>query len=472
MSIAERLAWNFRNLPPGTREAAIEAELGSLSETDLAALNSWECEARPAQWVEPEDDAPLVALIGGRGSGKTLGGSEAVCKRIQTGQLRRGALVSRTPGDVRRVMIEGDSGLIAVGKRRGIEFKHYPSLAQVVVPGTDITLSTFSAQEPDALRGPEFDTLWGDEFAAWPNKRDAVGVTAFDNATVTLRSGPHPLGIFTSTPKAVPSVRAVMQDTTGIWRVSRMTTWSNLAHLAPSYLATLIRLYGGTRLAAQEFEGLYVEDAEGSLWKTPQLEASRVHLEHGETWDQAADLPEMPWRWVGVDPSVSATGSGDECGIVAVGVGVDLRLYVLADWSGHMSPAAWADKAIALHREIGGLGIVAEVNNGGALVTQTIKNVDPTVPVEPVRAAHGKRARAEPVAMLWDDLDGETAPRASIVGSLPGLELQMTTWDARSTTSPDRIDALTWAATKALDVMNQSHDVSVSASGTRRTLPG
>jgi phage terminase large subunit-like protein len=441
--------------------------MAELEPRDAAFLLSWEGRRRPSQTIDPTGDTLLVAFLGGRGAGKTLAVSEAICDRIEADMLHHGAFVSRTPGDVRRVMIEGEeSGFMACAERRGIKADHQPSLAQIkIIDGGTITL--YSAQEPDSLRGPQHDTLAGDEFGAWPQKRDAMGNTAFTNAMAGLRLGEHPLGIFATTPKAIPEVRDILTDTTGLWRAVRMTTWGNAANLAPGFIQTLHLMYGGTRLAAQEFDGIFLEDSEGALWTTAAIEASRLHLEIGRDWRSVLD-DRLVRRFVAIDPSVARDGGGDECGIVGGGVGLDRRFYIVGDWSGHMSPHDWAARAVLACRDIGAEMIVAEGNQGGALVADAIHNVDPTIRVEIVHARNAKRARAEPVAMLWQAEVGEE-PIASIVGSLPELEAEMTSWDgASSTESPNRIDAAVWLGTKCLPLLYEPAATWSSTSSVRR----
>ena len=495
-SMAEKIVGPLSKLEPTDREAMLAEVVAGLSEDDLRFLLSWDGQARPSQRIDPEFHALLEAIIGGRGSGKTRTGAEGVCDRIEAGKLQVGAFISRTPGDVRRTMIEGpSSGFIACAERRGIRAKHRPAKAEIEIQshgGGQILL--YSAHQPEALRGPEHDTIWGDEFAAWPRKVDEMGGTAFSNALLGLRLGDDPLGIFTTTPRATPQMREVMTDQTGLWNVRRMATLANAANLAPGFVPSLIRLYGGTRLFAQEVEGLYVEDVEGALWSTARIEASRIQLA-----DHLADPAELgrmspaellhfriavaellsgglPWRWVAVDPSFAKDGGGDECGIVVGGVGLDHRLYVLGDYSGNMSPEAWAERVSWCFEEAGCASAVVESNGGGILAAQTLELANPRMPIEWVNARQGKRARAEPVSFLWREPNEElwvpphTLGQASIVGSLPELEAEATGWDSRSNESPNRIDALSWLGWQAFQVIYQG-EASWSADSSGWQLP-
>lgn len=481
-SLAERIIAPLAELGAEDRAAELAEILGQLTDDEARYLLSWEGQRRPSQTVDPEDDATFVGLIGGRGSGKTRGGAEGVLDRHEAKLMEHGALISRTPGDVRRVMIEGaDSGLVKCGERRGIKVHHQPSLMRVVLSGAGHTssMTTYSAHEPDALRGPEHDTLWADEFAAWPDKRDSMGNTAFSNAVAGLRAGKRPLGIFTTTPKAVPAVREIMADTTGLWRTARMSTWSNAANLAPGFITTLRKLYAGTRLEAQEFDGLFLEDAEGALWATIDIEETRVardaavllghnpaeELQHALRLAEEAAGGFLPWRWVAVDPSASEKGEGDECGIICGGVGVDHQLYVFADLSGKWTPRQWAELT-SWACTVLACPAVVEGNLAQGLVAETLRAADQQLEIQWVRARDAKRARAEPVSVLWQG----NHRLAHIVGRLPALESELTGWDARSKLSPNRLDAMVWLGHKALQIMFAG-DLGTGAAGTGIILP-
>lgn len=443
-------------------EALLVGQLDQLGD-DLDTILSWPMMRRPDQQT-PAGAWSYWLLSGGRGSGKTKTGAEWICDRIEADRCRAGIFVGRVPAEVRSVMIEGESGFMACAEARGLRPRYYPSRRLIEIPG-GAKIETRSAQVPDEARGGNHDTAWGDEFAAWPRRRDPMGNTAFSNLTAALRAGPDPRMILTTTPKAIPEIKEAIEDDRdggGLWVVRRMPTWANRAHLPRSFIRALLKRHGGTRLAAQEFEGLYVEDVEGALWSTAGLEFSRVLLD--ATIETATtthvDLAlrrleqlgvALTFPYVAVDPSAADEGQYDECGISLGGVGSDRRFYVVGDYSGHLSPRGWADRAIGAYHQLGALAIIAEGNKpGGALVKGIIHGIDPTIPVEIVHARQGKRARAEPVAVLWDG-DDRNPPKASVVGYLPELEAELTGWDARQSKSPNRLDALAWLGTKALE---------------------
>lgn len=429
--------------------------LADMTEAELVELAGWGGQARPEQ-LEPSGGWSYWALIGGRGSGKTKAACEWVVDRImgvdsQSRQripfrAERIGFVGRTAGDVRRVMIEGQSGIIKVAEARGIEVVHNPSRSLLTLTCPDghvAEIYTYSADEPESLRGPEHDTLWADEFAAWPRKVDAVGNTALTNAQAGLRLSDHPRACFSSTPRPTPDVKAILKDKTGDWVSTRMTTWENAANLPAQFISTLQRQHGGTKLASQEFEGLLVEEVEGALWTHEVLEQHRVKL-----WEAGVTMPLLVHRAVAVDPSISFKGQGDECGIICGGVGADRRLYATHDYSIDADPDGWAQQVVAAYYQTNATVVVAEGNQGGAMVVSMVKNVDKTIPVELVFASDGKRARAEPIAQLW------VQGRASMVGSLAGLEDQLTGWSKYDDDSPDRLDALAWLGHWALERMD------------------
>lgn len=155
---------------------------------------------------------------------------------------------------------------------------------------------------------------------------------------------------------------------------------------------------------------------------------------------------------IGVDPAVTSGEDSDDTGIIVVARGpcqpstckLDRTIctghgYVLADLTCHVAPREWARRAVAAYYEWGATRIVAEVNNGGDMVGETIHAVDPGVAYRQVRASRGKQMRAEPASALFDQ------GRCHMLGIFTELEEQMTTWTLDAKWSPDRLDALVWA---------------------------
>lgn len=351
--------------------------------------------------------------------------SETLRAWATSGRYQRIALVARTAADVRDVLVEGQSGILAVSpddERPTWE----PSRRRLTWPKTGAIATTYSAEEPDQLRGPQHDAALLDEVAAWSRPE------TYDQVVMGLRLGVDPRIVIATTPRPTPLVRSLLAAPGTV--VTRGATRDNAANLAPGVVADLERRYAGTRLGRQELDGEILDDSAGALWRWQWIDAARV-----------ARAPDLRRVVVAIDPAASSHDDSDETGIVVAGVGHDGRAYVLADASGRYRPEEWARTALALYREHKADAIVAEANNGGEMVAATLRVHDRGANVRTVHATRGKATRAEPVAALYEQ------GRASHVGALARLEDQLTTWDpATSRASPDRLDALVWALTELL----------------------
>ena len=396
------------------------------SDDALATLLDWSHWARPAQ-MPPAGDWRIWLLLAGRGFGKTRCGAEFIRGQIECGAVMRVALVAPTAADARDVMVEGESGLLRIAPPQ-CRPVFEPTKRRLTWPNGAIA-TMFSADEPERLRGPQFDAAWCDELAAWRYPE------AWDMLMMGLRLGDRPRVVVTTTPKPARLLRDVMAQKDCV--VTRGSTRDNSANLAPGFLAAVLRQYEGTRLGRQELDAEILDDMPGALWTRTAIEASRV-----------AVVPPLRRVVVAIDPAVSVGENSDETGIVVVGLGGDQQAYVLDDLSGRFHPQEWASRAVAAYHAHRADRIVAEVNNGGAMVQATLRTVDPTIAYKPVHAARGKIARAEPVAALYEQ--GRVHHR----GAFPALEDQMCifTGDPAARTapreksgSPDRVDALVWA---------------------------
>lgn len=423
------------------------ATLAEASDEDLAALlTDWLSWAR-AEQIPPSGVWVVWLILAGRGWGKTRTGAEWIRSRVESG-TKRIALVGRTAADTRDVMLEGESGLLSIfpAHQRPV---YEPSKRRVTFH-TGAIATLYSADEPNLLRGPQHDTAWCDELAAW-NYPDA-----WDQLILGLRLG-DPRAVVTTTPRPTPLIRELAARATT--RVTRGSTYDNKRNLAAAFLREVTAKYEGTRLGRQELHAELLDDTPGALWTRAMLDAALQR-----------DVPKQFRRIVvALDPSVAKDGGGDEAGIVAVGVDLERRLWVLEDDSGQYSPETWAKRACALAAKWGADCIVAEANNGGHLVEMTVraawadpKQLPPRIKL--VHAAQGKRARAEPVAALYEQSKVRHAP------GLAKLEDEMCTWSATtSTASPNRIDALTWGATElglgaalaSLDTASPQHRASL-----------
>ena len=401
-------------------------------------LWDWHSWARPEQ-QSPEGDWNIWIYLAGRGAGKTRAAAEWVreeAKYTNTGQ-RRFALVARTAADVRDVIVEGESGIMNVTPPSERPL-YEPSKRRLTWPNGN-TATCFTADEPDSLRGPQFSHAWGDEVAAWRQTPDAAGMTAFDNLRVGTRLGTNPKIMITTTPKRVPLLYSLLEEEKKGKKVvvTRGSTMDNSGNLSSAYLDTILGVYEGTRLAKQELYGEMLDSIEGALWTIEMIGKGRQNLLPAHT----------PLRVIGVDPSV-AENPRDSCGIVVCASTGERDLYkrhawVLEDATIHGSPEVWANKVVEMARRWGA-PVVAEVNQGGALVTNAINAFDPNVKVFEVHSKHGKQLRAEPVVLAYEQ------ERVHHIGYIAELEDQMTAWIPGEGKSPDRVDALVHALTALL----------------------
>jgi phage terminase large subunit-like protein len=387
----------------------------------------------------PGDDWAIWLYLAGRGAGKTRSAAEWIrdkAKDSSRGQLRF-ALVARTAADVRDVIVEGESGIIAVTPPNERPL-YEPSKRRLTWPNGN-TATCFTADEPDSLRGPQFHYAWADEVAAWRQSPDAAGMTSWDNLRVGTRLGAAPQIIATTTPKRVPLLYSLIAeaDKTGRVVISKGSTMDNAGNLSDAYLEAITGVYEGTRLAAQELYGEMLSDVEGALWTIELIERSREH-----------QFPMgSPLRVIGVDPSV-AENPRDECGIVVCASTGERDLYkrqawVLEDATIHGSPERWANTVVQMARRWSA-PVVAEVNQGGALVRNAINTIDPSIKVFEVHSKVGKALRAEPITLAYEQ------NRVHHVNYLADLESQMCAWIPGEGKSPDRVDALVHALTALL----------------------
>lgn len=385
---------------------------------------TWEAWARPEQ-ISPPGNWPVWLVKAGRGWGKTRVGAEWVRSQARPGA--RIALLGATAADVRDVMIEGESGILACCPPH--ERPHYePSKRQLTWPNGAIA-KTYSAEEPDRLRGPQHTRAWADEVATYASS------DPWDMLMMGLRLGSNPRAVVTTTPKQVPIMKTI-EATPGIV-ITRGKTRDNAENLAPSFLSGLMTRYEGTRLGRQELEGEDLVDNPDALWQRDMIDSSR-----------RIAAPSLRRVVVAIDPAATSTASSDETGIVVAGLGIDGRGYVEADRSGRFKPDEWARRAVSAYHEFGADRIVAEGNQGGEMVTHVIRTVWPDAPIKIVHASRGKIARAEPVAALYEQ------GRVSHVGALPQLEDQLCNWTPGQS-SPDRMDALVWALTELMIVRGE-----------------
>ena len=393
-----------------------------------------ELSERWPQWAHegqlpPDEPWRIWMLMAGRGFGKTRAGAEWVSARARADPSLRIALVGGTNEEVKKVMIEGESGLMAVA-RTGERFR-FASTAGILHFHSGATAFVYSSENPEKLRGPQHHIAWCDELAKWA-RPDAT----WDNLMLGLRLGESQEVLVTTTPRPIPLVRRILAAEAVT--VSHGGTADN-PHLSSEFLEAVQGAYGGTRLGRQELEGELIDDVEGALWTRAMIEKAR-----------ARPPEELRRVVIGVDPPAAAGDQADACGIVAVGLGGDGIGYVLGDRSVRgLSPEGWAKAVASAAEAFGADRIVAEANNGGAMVESVLRGAGQHLPIRLVHATRGKVTRAEPVAALFE------SGQAKFAGAFPALEDEMAGLGVGGRyegpgRSPDRADAMVWALTELM----------------------
>lgn len=341
--------------------------------------------------------------------------------------IRRGYryvnLIGATSDDARDIMVEGESGILAICPKdeRPVYVKN---ASKLVWPNGAVSL-IFTADAPERLRGKQHMKMWADETGSWRYAE------SWDQAMFGLRLGDNPQAIVTTTPKPTKIIKDLLASKHTA--ITRGTTYDNRANLADAFYDSIITRYEGTRLGRQELNAELLEDIEGALWNWGMIERARV-----------AQPNAMRRIVIAIDPAVSTNAQSDETGIIAVGVDNFMHGYILGDASGVYSPLTWAAKAIAQHDTLGADCIVCEVNNGGDLVEANLRAAGFRGKVKKVHASRGKQTRAEPIAAFYEQ------GKVHHVGTFADLETQLTTWSPQTDDSPDRLDALVWGLSELM----------------------
>jgi phage terminase large subunit-like protein len=405
------------------RDLSFEVATGGPVSPDGRPTPWWVC-AREEQ-LPPEGNWLFWLILAGRGFGKTRAGAEWARRKALSLPRSRGALVAKDPGEARDVMIEGESGILAISPP-SFRPNYQPSIKRLTWPNGS-QAGIYSSEEYEELRGPQHGWAWCDELPKWRN-----ALATWQQVRFGLRLGQHPQACITTTPRPTAAMKLIMTDPGTV--ITRGSTYDNLANLSPVY-RSIIHEFEGTRLGRQELQGELLDDVPGALWTYGMLDRNRI-----------AEIPDgvQPLRVsVGVDPSASEDGA--EAGIVVAMKGSNGHAYVLRDATLRGRPEAWAKRAVDELEFFKGDRIIAEANNGGQMVEAVIKGYRRNTPVRLVHAARGKIPRAEPVSLLYE--------RGLVhhVGTFAELEDQMCQYDIGNPeslrNSPDRMDALVWVLT-------------------------
>jgi phage terminase large subunit-like protein len=393
-------------------------KMRKLSDSYAVALAfDWKFNARPNQ-LPPPGDWSYWLVLAGRGFGKSRMGAEWVRAMAKTS--RHITIVGATANDARTIMVEGESGILAVcppGERP----KYMAHKGELHWPNGGKT-QVMSADEPERFRGKQSEIIWADELASWRYPE------SWTQLMMGLRLG-NPRAVITTTPRPTQIIRMLLDDPHT--HMTRGSTYDNRSNLAEKFFEIVIKRYEGTRLGRQELNAEILTDNPSALWQRDQIEASRV-----------MEAPTLKRVVVGVDPAATGGDESDLTGIVVAGIGIDNRGYVLGDYSLRASPDAWARKVVYAFEQHKADRIIVETNNGGEMCSTVLRHVAPNLPITTVHASTGKWARAEPIAALYEQ------GRVSHVGVFSEMEDQMTDYvPGTGRRSPDRMDALVWAMT-------------------------
>lgn len=391
----------------------------------------WRFWARPDQ-LPPPGDWVYWLILAGRGAGKTRAGAETVREWVKTFPIVN--LIGATSDDARDVMVLGESGILACCP--AAERPLYARASARLCWPNGATSQVFSAEEPDRLRGKQHMKLWCDELAAWRRS------DAFEQALLGLRLGDRPQVVITTTPRPIRIIKQLLEDKDAI--VTRGATFDNVDHLAEAFLKRIAARYEGRAIGRQELFAELLEETPGALWTRELIERFRI---------AGADAPgEYAEIVVAVDPPATSGARADECGIVVAARAANGEIYVLADLSSQGdTPRKWAGRVVSAYCNFSANRVVAEVNNGGEMVADVLRQCEANLPVRSVTATRGKFLRAEPIAAAYE--------RGVVhhVGVHTKLEDQLCAltgdFDARSAGfSPDRADALVWAIADLIDL--------------------
>lgn len=385
----------------------------------------WQHMARKTQ-LPPKGDWRVWLIIAGRGFGKTRTGAETLRQWVGQGVCRRIALIAETEAEVRQVMVEGSSGLLAIHPPE-TRPTYEPSKRLLSWPNGAIA-TCFSAEAYEQLRGPQFDGAWIDELAKFRE-----GEKVWDQLMFGLRLGQNPRVIVTTTPRPTKLLKRLVNDPAVV--VTKGATFENSPNLAKPFLEYIRQHYEKRWLGRQEIYGDFVEDKEGALWRPALVECARESFQN------------VPLRRivVAIDPAVSHGAKSDETGIIAAGLTSEGIGVILEDLSLKGPTHMWIGKAVDAYHRLKADRIIAEVNMGGELVEQLLRNHDPNVSFKPVRAMRGKALRAEPIASLYE--------RGKVwhAQAFPKLDEQLCSYvPGVGRKSPDRLDALVWALTELM----------------------
>lgn len=411
---------SLRDLLKNHTKTEIENIIADLPDKAVERLiYDWPIWARENQ-LTPKGDWFVWLILAGRGWGKTRVGAEQI-RAWQEQGVSRFALIGQTPGEVRDVMVEGESGIIATSPKWNTP-KYEPSKRRLTWPNGAVA-TVYSGENPEVLRGPQHEKAWIDELAKFRYQQDM-----WDNLILGMRLGNSPQMIVTTTPRPTKLMKNLIKHPTTY--VTRGTTYENKENLAQVFLDVILDKYEGTRLGRQELSAEMLDDNPGALWSREWIENNRRTI-----------MPTLSRIVVAIDPAATSSSTSDDTGIIVAGVDSERNGYVLEDLTTKATPDQWARIAINAYNKWNADRIIGEANNGGDMIETILKNIDANIPYKKVWASRGKATRAEPVSMLYE------RNKIHHIGYFAELEDELCEWEP-GRPSPNRLDACVWAFTE------------------------
>lgn len=375
----------------------------------------WDLIARDEQKM-PEGNWFGWFIMAGRGFGKTRTGAETVKKLALSGEYKRICLLGETYDQVRAIMINGESGLMNIhSKDERPIFKS--SKRELIWPNGTIA-TCFSAENYEALRGPQFDLAWVDELAKF-DKAEEV----WDQLMFCLRLGNAPRVIITTTPRPRKLLMELVNRKD--IHLTRGSTFDNAANLPARFLEMISNEYGNTKLGQQEIEGELLSLDSGALWKHGCFKYEKIPE------DELCKHQVV----VAIDPAASSGENSNETGIIVASKYKD-KYYIIEDCSAIMKPEVWAQIAFDLYKKYNAQEITVETNQGGEILMAMLKSFA-HAPWKSVRAKESKYKRAQPIASLYEQ------DKVRHCKKFEELEEQLN--KAHINFADDRMDALVWA---------------------------
>lgn len=377
--------------------------------------------ARPNQKI-PDGEWVNWVIMAGRGFGKTRTGAETIRQWKNQG-YKRFAFIANTPADARDIMIEGESGILAISPPWD-KPSYEPSKRRITWNNGAIA-TIYSGENPELSRGGQHEKAWFDELAKYKYPQDT-----YDNIMFGLRLGDNPQTVITTTPKPIKTIKQIIKDKRSY--ITRGSTFENKSNLADVFINTIVQKYEGTRLGRQELYAEILDDNPNALWTRGNIEKTRV-----------TKCPQLTRIVVAIDPATTDTETSDEAGIIIAGKDANGHGYILDDKSIKASPDKWAREAVTAYHKWQADRVIGEGNNGGDMIELLLRVVDNKVSYKKVTASKGKYTRAEPIAALYEQ------EKIHHVGSYNILEDELCEWE-QGDKSPNRLDALVWALTELM----------------------